>query len=164
MGRKEDGVDMETQNVFISHHSQDEEQIEKVRNLLRGKGKEIRNSSIDSSKPNEANNAEYIKSILRPRIQWSSCVLVIIGEGTHDREWVNWEIEEAERQGKRIVGLYIRGGAENEIPESLNKYANCVIGWNSEKLIDALEGRYNNWETPEGNTRVSPWNNLRSNC
>src|SRR5690606_3846838 len=112
---------MDAQNVFISHHGKDDEQIQKVKDLLKSKGKVIKNSSIDSTKPNNANNEEYIKSMLRSRIQWSSCLLVLIGEGTHNREWVNWEIEEAERQGRRIVGLYLRGGTENEIPDALNE-------------------------------------------
>lgn len=165
MGGKEGGLKMEHQNVFISHHRADDDQIKKVKDLLSGKGKSIKNSSIDSTKPNNANNEDYIRSILRPRIEWASCMLVLIGEGTHSREWVNWEIEEAERQGKRIVGLYLRGGTENEIPEALSQYANAVVGWNSERLIDALEGKYDNWETPEGEDRPSPWiNHPRSNC
>jgi hypothetical protein len=38
--------------------------------------------------------------------------VVLIGKETHSRPWVNWEIEEAAKQGKRIVGVYEHGGMD----------------------------------------------------
>ncbi|MGD8782638.1 MAG: hypothetical protein PVH88_27245 [Ignavibacteria bacterium] len=54
-----------TKNVFISHHSKDEENIAKLKSLLEKKGYHIKNSSIDSSKPNFAKNEEYVRRLLR---------------------------------------------------------------------------------------------------
>ena len=52
-------------NVFISHYGKDDEHIGKLKDLLGKKGYTLKNSSIDSTKPNEASNPEYIKSLLR---------------------------------------------------------------------------------------------------
>ena len=41
-----------TKNVFISHYSKDEKNIDKLKNLLSKKGYTIKNSSVDSSRPN----------------------------------------------------------------------------------------------------------------
>ena len=53
-------------------------------------------------------NEEYIHSILRERIKRCSVVLCLIGYGTYDRRWVNWELEEALRQKRGICGIRIR--------------------------------------------------------
>ena len=152
------------QNIFISHHGKDDDSIKEIKSLLQKNGKEVRNSSIDASKPNNANNPDYIKSILRDRIRWSSAVLVLIGKQTHSREWVNWEVEEANRQGRVIVGLYLNGGTDHEIPEALENFADAVVGWRAKNLIDALEGKYTNWETADGEDRESPWGPSGVNC
>ena len=67
--------------------------------------------------------------------------------------WVNWEIEYAEKLGKRIVGVYAHGANECDIPEALEKYADDVRGWNSEGVIDAILGRTNEWRNPAGELR-----------
>ena len=84
-------------NVFISHYGKNDEHIGKLKDLLGKKGYTLKNSSIDSTKPNEASNPEYIKSLLRSRIQWAGTTVVLIGPKTHTREWVNYEIEQSNK-------------------------------------------------------------------
>ena len=57
------------------------------------------------------------------KISWASTVVVLIGKETHSRPWVNWEIGQANKQGKRIVGVYARGATEADKPAALEKYA-----------------------------------------
>ena len=151
-------------NVFISHHSEDEENIGKMKDLLSPHGYELKNSSIDSTKPNEANNPDYIKRLLRERINWAGTFVCLIGPDTHTREWVNWEIDEAHRLGKRIVGIFINGGRDSDVPESLERYGDSLEGWTSEKIIDAIEGKTSNWETTDGTPRKSKWDTERDIC
>ena len=35
------------------------------------------------------------------------------------------------------------------IPDSLKKYADAVVGWRGNRIIDAIQGRINDWENPE---------------
>ena len=64
-------------NVFISHYGQDEEHIVKLKKLLAKKDYQLRNSSIDSTKPNDAKNEEYIKyQLLKPGIKWAGTTIV----------------------------------------------------------------------------------------
>jgi hypothetical protein len=58
-----------TRNVFISHIHEDDDGLQKLKDLLGTKGIEIRDSSIHSGKPNDATSEEYIKTILAPQIQ-----------------------------------------------------------------------------------------------
>ncbi|MGF1670686.1 MAG: TIR domain-containing protein [Balneolaceae bacterium] len=156
-----------TKNVFISHHSKDEEHIGKLKDLLTRQGYQIKNSSIDSTKPNQANNEEYIKRLLRLRIQWAGTFICLVGSETHNRDWVNWEIEQAHKKDKRIVGVYIRGAKGTDVPENLNKYGHSLVTWQSDKIADAIEGGLegkDNWCDPEGNPRESVYEIIRTTC
>lgn len=139
-------------NVFISHINEDDHRLEPLKDLLRRSGMEVSDGSIHSGKPNDAHHEGYIKSeILTPRINWASTLIVLISEETKHSEWVNWEIECAERLGKRIVGVWDHGASEADLPEALNNCADAVVvGWQGQKIIDAIEGVNNDIETPAG--------------
>lgn len=145
-----------TKNVFISHHSKDEENIGKLKNLLGKQGYQIKNSSVDSTKPNQAQNTEYIRRLLRMRIQWAGTFICLVGSDTHNRDWVNWEIEQAHKKNKRIVGVYIRGDKGADIPDNLDRYGHSLVTWQSDKIADAIEGKLKgeeNWCDPDGSPR-----------
>ncbi|NOK33066.1 TIR domain-containing protein [Corallococcus exercitus] len=134
----------EAKNLFISHAHQDDAALQGLCDLLRRNGYNIRNSSIDSTKPNEATSEEYIKyKILKPRIDWAGTMLVLISPVTHTRPWVDWEIECAQRQGKRIVGVYVQGGQESNLPASFQMYGDALVGWQADRVMAALEGSLN---------------------
>ena len=63
-----------------------------------------------------------------------------ISEETKNSDWVNWEIEYAQQQGKRIVGVWARGDRDCDLPEALEDYWDALVGWNGEKIIDAING------------------------
>lgn len=153
-----------TKNVFVSHYNKDEENIGKLKSLLSGKGYTLKNSSIDSTKPNRAKNPEYIKRLLRMRINWAGTFVCLIGPNTHKRDWVNWEIDQANKKGKRIVGVFINGASNSDVPSSFEKFGDSLVSWRSEKIIGAINGEINNWETPTGEQRESHWNPNRETC
>ncbi len=144
----------EIKNVFISHVHEDDDGLAKLKDLIGKGGLTVRDSSINKTNPNEARNPEYIKSqILAPQIQWASTLLVYITPKTKDSEWVNWEIEYAEKLGKRVIGIYAHGENDCEIPEALEKYADDMRGWQSGGIIDAITGKLNEWHLPSGELR-----------
>ena len=101
-----------------------------------------------------AKDPDYIKrEILAPGIDWAGTLVVLVSPGTHESGWVNWEIERAANQGKRIVGVWDYGAKDCDVPEKLDEYANAVVGWQSDRVLDAIFGRINNWETSTGGLR-----------
>jgi hypothetical protein len=154
---------MPTKNVFVSHYGEDDEHIGNLKTLLGTAGYALKNSSIDSTKPNKASNDEYIKGLLRDGIRWAGTVIVLIGRQTHTREWVDYEIEQAAKQGKRIVGIYIHGENGAIVPESFEECGNALVGWNTEKIIKAIEGK-DNWENQDGSEHRSKWVLPRGEC
>lgn len=151
-------------NVFISHHGKDDEHITGLKSLLQTKGYTLRNSSVDSSKPNQATSDDYIKGLLRDGIRWAGTTVVLIGHETHSRDWVNWEIEQSQKEGNRIVGVLIQGAKDADVPEAFEKYGNALVGWNSDKVIDAIEGTCNDWCKNDGSAWENKWNATRGVC
>ena len=157
-------MEAQLRNVFISHIHEDEHRLAPLKDLLGASGMEVRDGSINSDKPNEASNEEYIKyQILRPRIEWASVVVVLITPDTKDSKWVQWEIETAEALGKRIVGVWDHGEAESDLPEALDRYADAIVGWQGDRVRDAIEGRINNREKPDGDV-IAPRTVKRYSC
>src|SRR5258706_14585373 len=114
----------EIRNVFISHVHEDDAGLAKLKELLQKSGFGIRDASINSDKSNDAENESYIKSqILAPKINWAGVFIVYISPLTRDSSWVNWEIEYAQRAGKRIVGIWAHGSNDCDVPPALDLYA-----------------------------------------
>jgi hypothetical protein len=140
-----------TNNVFISHVHEDDAGLQKLKDLAASKGKQIRDASIHAGKENEAKDSDYIKSkVLAPQIDWAGTFVVYITPNTKGSTWVDWEIEYAARQAKRIIGVWGHGHNNCEVPEALKNYADAVVGWNGDRIVDAIDGKVNDWDNPDG--------------
>ena len=114
----------------------------------------MNDGSINELKnPNKAKNEEYIKSLLRPKINWASTMLVLIGDETHKSDYVTWEIEYAAKEGKRIIGIYLPGEADSIVPEALEIHGDALVLWDPSSIIKAIQGEdiwngiKRDWET-----------------
>lgn len=151
-------------NIFISHIHEDDHRLEPLKVLLSSSGMEVLDSSINSSKPNNATNEDYIKyQILAPRIRWASVLVVLITPETKESAWVQWEIEYAASLGKRIVGVWDYGEAKCDIPDTLDRYSDAIVSWQGERVKDAIEEKINENEGPDG-AIVSPRDTKRYTC
>jgi hypothetical protein len=156
-----------SKNVFISHHHEDDQGVSDFTNLLAGKDYNIRNSSIRVKEKNKERlfqrqvSDDTIKRLIRMKMKFAGTVVVLIGTQTHQRDWVNWEIDEANRQGKRIIGVFLQGAKDSDVPESLEKYGEGLVGWNSEKIIAGLEGENVGWCNSRGEPRTPTYTPTR---
>ncbi len=152
-----------TKNVFISHVHEDDGEVGKLKDLLGKRGYTVRDSSIVRSKPNQAKSEGYIKSeILAPRIRWAGTVIVLVSPDTHTSKWVNWEAEYAAKSDTRIVGVWVRGAKDADLPKGLEQYADAIVGWDSSAIIDAMNGS-DNWVAPDGGA-TPEWDLPRYSC
>ena len=141
----------DTKNIFVSHIHEDDVGLGKLKDLLKANGMTIRDYSISSDNPNTAHSENYIKSeILAPRIQQCSTIVVYVSPETKDSDYVNWEIDYAHKAGKRIVGVWANGEGGCELPEALARYADAVVGWTGNSIIDAINGSIDGWQNPDG--------------
>jgi hypothetical protein len=162
--------DNERRHVFISHHHNDDAEVTKLTSLLSKSGYDIRNSSVRLKPENQRRwdqklvKDETIRRLLRMKISWAGSVVVLIGKETHTRPWVDWEIEQANKQGKRIVGVYVQGGKEADKPAALEKYASAIVGWNADNIIAAIDGTENPFQNPDGSSRDAAHARVSCTC
>lgn len=156
-------------HFFISHHHKDDEHVTKLTNMLQNRGYDVRNSSVRMKPENQRRMDEkkvsdkVIERILRMKISWAGTVVVLIGKDTHKRPWVDWEIKKANEQGKKLVGVYLRGGSEADVPPSLEKYATKIVKWHPDSIMDAIDGK-NVFQAPDGSIRPAINTVNPSNC
>lgn len=95
-----------TRKVFYSFHfDNDNWRAGQVRNI----------GAVEGDKPVNGNKWEDVKSksgsIIKgwidENLKDKSCLVVLIGEKTSEREWVNYEINRAWELGKAVCGIYI---------------------------------------------------------
>ena len=97
---------MTKRQIFYSfHYEPDVMRVHQVRNI----------GALDDNKPASANNWEQIKrqgeaSIKKwidDNMKWRSCVVVLVGEHTANRNWVKYEIRKAWEDRKGLLAVRI---------------------------------------------------------
>ncbi len=92
--------------VFYSfHYDNDVFRVQQIRNM----------GAIEGDEPVSKNDWEKVKKGGDKTIEkWiddnmfgKSCVVVLVGEDTHKRPWIKYEIKKAWKDGKGLVGIYI---------------------------------------------------------
>ncbi|APX86877.1 hypothetical protein BV511_20550 [Methylorubrum extorquens] len=157
-------------HVFISHHHADDTHVTRLTSMLQRNGYDIRNSSIRAKPANKERlkngliKDEVLRRLLRRKMSWASTVIVLVGAKTHARPWVDWEIRKANELGKRIVGVFTRGGTEADVPAALEDYGSALVNWNSNSLMDAITGRDSPFEKPGGEERAPVHGSATSQC
>lgn len=148
---------MKTKNIFISHQHEDASQIKRVINLIEKKGEiNLRDSSIyKEKKPNNASNPEYIKSLIRPQIDWAGTVIVLIGANTKDSDWVSYEINYAGKNDKKIIGVFLPGSNDQNIPDAFKQHGSALCNLSSDSLNKAISGT-THFDNPDEENRTKP--------
>ncbi len=157
-------------HLFISHRFVDDSSVTNLTNMLSQSGWDIRNSSVRLRQANEQRRLRgeiperTLQRLLRMKVSWAQTVVVVVGKTTHQSKWVDYEIQQANKQGKRIVGIYARGEQDAELPESLEKYASSIVAWNTTSIREAIDDGEVRFETPDGNIRPPTNEVARRNC
>lgn len=107
---------------------------------------QVRNmGKVDSSSTFSDNDWEEVKEKTDAKIkEWidaqmakRSCLVVLIGETTSGRKWINYEIEKAYELNKGIVGVYIHNLKDSDgdqTSQGSNPFYQIYIGDKNERL------------------------------
>nr|WP_321351880.1 TIR domain-containing protein [uncultured Methanoregula sp.] len=120
--------------VFISFHIDDEAQV----NLLRHQAKNSEQLEFDDRSVKEPFDEEW-KRQCTERIKKSDIIIVAIGEHTHEREAVEWEINKAHELGVPVIGMRIYKDENHKVPKSMVEHKDKVIPWDLEKIQEELD-------------------------
>lgn len=124
-------------NLFISHAWKYDYQYQTVIDWLEKSDLKYYNYSVPEEDPLHSGSKSQLKIDLTNQIKPASCVVIIAGMYDVYSEWIQYEINEALRMGKYIIG--IRPWGAQKMPLIVQTYADEIIGWNSESLIKAIK-------------------------
>ena len=78
-----------------------------------------------------------IRQVISRKVNKSDLILCIIGEKTHKRKWVDWELEKAKDLNKRIIAVKIKSTYKS--PESLlNSGVTFVKSFKQKDILNAI--------------------------
>lgn len=123
------------QAFFSFRYAYDVWRASQVRNM----GKVSNDSTFSDNDWEEVKSKsdESIKKWINEQMAKRSCVVLLIGEYTQGRKWINYEIERAWKSGKGIVGIYIHG-LKNASGEQANKGKNPLKDFCIDKTLNYI--------------------------
>lgn len=124
-------------HIFISHAWRYSEHYEKIVEWLDDSGIIYRNYSVPSEKSLDTNTKSELKAALTTQIRPASCVLMLGGMYASYSDWIEYELDEAVRMGKYIIG--IRPWGQERMPTIIQDNADVIVGWNASSVIDAIQ-------------------------
>jgi hypothetical protein len=147
-------------NIFISFDHDDQNQVGGFKALksnpnhplefndhsLKDAIKDVNGRPIKYS-PNDLRSKPVRNEIIK-KFEKCSKLVVLIGDKTHESEWVEWEINnfftmKKEISGnntwRRIRGMRLKGSDEAKTPNALYDRSTKVLNWNPEELDKWLE-------------------------
>lgn len=97
---------MAKRQVFFSfEYNKDNWRASQVRNM--GKVSDDSTFSDNDWEEVKEKTDDKIKEWIKSQLEKRSCIVVLIGNSTANRKWINYEIEQAYEMNKGIVGIYI---------------------------------------------------------
>lgn len=96
---------MARQVFFSFYYKPDNWRVSQVRNIGVIEG----NRAVSDNEWEEVvgGGDSAIEEWINDNMKYRSCVIVLVGENTAGRKWINYEIKKAWKDGKGIVGIHI---------------------------------------------------------
>lgn len=132
---KEVTSEPKVRNVFISFAMEDENMI----NLLRSQGKNPNLNFYFRDYSVKEPFDEKWKAGVREKIAQTSVVFVMVSEYSASSEPVNWEVEEAYRQGKKVIAVRLHSDRNDPLPPAVRAHDTPVIDWNLERMNKLMQ-------------------------
>lgn len=126
-------------NVFISFAHQDKAEVELFRGQAKNEGSDLIFQDYSVRVPYDSDKADYIRRQIRERIRRASVTVVYLSDQAARSEWVNWEVEEACRLGKGVVGVHKGESPPRVIPKAVRDCGAEIVPWRQKALMDAIE-------------------------
>lgn len=132
---------MAKRQIFYSfHYGNDVLRVQQIRNI----------GALEENKPVSPNEWETvkrggeasIKKWIDDNLKYKSCVVVLIGSDTANREWVKYEIEKAYNDGKAVLGIYIHNlkcPNTGTCRQGANPFDSFTLNGNGKKLSSVVK-------------------------
>lgn len=82
---------------------------------------------------------EKWKTQCKERIAQTSMMICMIGPETAQHDAVNWELTEAYRQGKKVIGVRIYRDRDDPVPSPLKENNAPIVEWDLKEIQRKLD-------------------------
>lgn len=124
-------------NVFISHSWKQSEVYDKVKGWLDASNIIISDYSVPASDPFGKMSNKKLAEAITEQIRHAAVVIVIADMYSAYSSWIDYEIDEAVRMEKPILGVYPRGQQRTVL--KITENAKLMVKWNSDSVINGIK-------------------------
>jgi hypothetical protein len=126
--------------IFYSfHYANDVFRVQLIRNI----------GALEDNKPISPNDWETVKKggtkaieqWIESTMKYRSCIVVLVGNETANRPWVDYEIRKAWNDGKGVLGIYIDDLRDPRFSNTPPLYGACIRGANPFDKISLTNGK-----------------------
>jgi hypothetical protein len=129
--------DLKTRMLFISHAWRHSEHYSKiVQWCAEAPNFSWKNCSVPSDDALPDKTSKGLSEGMRRQIAPAQGVIILAGMYAAHSDWIDFEINEAVRMGKVIIG--VKPWGQERIPANVQSAAKVMVGWNSQSVIDAV--------------------------
>jgi hypothetical protein len=111
--------------------------------------------SAEWEKVKKKNDAD-IKKWIDSQLNGTSVTVVLIGENTYGRKWINYEITSSWARGNGLLGIYIHQ-IKNQDKKTSNKGENPFGQWTFKLGDKVIKIPVYDWVTDDGYTNMGDW-------
>jgi hypothetical protein len=131
----------DAKHVFISFANEDLGEVNLFRGQAKNEKSEFTFDDYSVKVPYDSENAEYIRNQIREKITRVSVTCVYLTNDAAQSRWVNWEIEESIKQGKRVIGVYKGASPPASVPLAFSANKCKAVPWTHAELKKAIENK-----------------------
>jgi hypothetical protein len=129
--------DLKTRMLFISHAWRYNEHYSKIVQWCNeAPNFAWRNCSVPSDDALTDKTSKGLSEGMTNQIRPAQGVIILAGMYAAHSAWIDFEINEAVRMGKVIIG--VKPWAQERVPENVQAAATVMVGWNSQSVIGAV--------------------------
>jgi hypothetical protein len=146
-------------NLFTSFAEEDREQLESFRALAKNPQHRLKfrdRSQLEPvldrrgepiRQPPRWPTSKPIREQIHKLLDKSTRLVVLVGETTHENEWVDWEIrtfyakkeKHPEKTARRLIAMRLRGHKKAKRPQAVVDLGVKTINWNPEAFSEWLD-------------------------
>jgi len=128
---------LKTRMIFISHAWRHNHHYDKIVEWLDSAANfDWKNCSVPSDDALTDKTSKGLSEGMTRQIRPAQGVIILAGMYAAHSAWINYEIDEAVRMNKVIIGVEPWG--QERIPDNVQNAATVMVGWNSASVIKAV--------------------------
>lgn len=128
---------LKTRNLFISHGWSYESHYNTLVSWLNEEPNFYwKNYSVPSDDSCPDKTKKGLKSCLTRQISPAQGIIILAGMWAAYSEWIEYEIDEAVRLVKTIIG--VRPWGQERTPIKVQNAADIIVGWNRSSIVQAV--------------------------